>query len=249
MWSDRFTRVLARLCAVALLLAPAGLVYADGGTDDLHQEVDGYRVEVVMQPQTSGLTPVTVRLTGADGQAVSNARVSVISSFLGDLSAHGHSSAEGQAGAGDQGHADADDHAGANAGDSHDDTAADDHGAGAADDHGAGDSHDDTAADDHGHDAAGGHDESVPHAHDETFLFQLSWDAAAKAYSGSTLFFQNGRWAFTVEFEVDGQQHAADFIINIEPPDRGLLVLAAFGGLSAAIIGVAFVMKRRSAAP
>jgi hypothetical protein len=118
--------------------------------------------------------------------------------------------------------------------------------------------HNESAGDDHAHEtpssagsggaAAGGHDEAIPHAHDDKFLFQLSWSEEAQAYVGSVIFFDTGQWAADIEFSVAGQDHAAQFVVDVFPPDYGRAALAVFSGLNIAILAGAAVLRRRRAA-
>lgn len=229
-------RGLAGLSAAVALLSPVGTARADGGSGHLQQDVGDYSVELVfVDTPATGLIPVQVHLVNGEGQAVPQAKVQVIQSLTAAAVTDGHGASE-------------DDHG----------SAADDHSA--EDSHGVGGGHEDVenghAEPDTGHGATDNHaegdtaalDETVPHTHDETSLFQLSWNEAAGAHVGDVIFFQAGQWAVHVEFVVEGEEHVAEFTVDVLPPDPGRTVLAAFAGLNAAILGTAAVLKRKSAA-
>jgi hypothetical protein len=187
--------------------------------------VDGYGVHLdFMQPVAPGVTAVRVHLTDAAGGPVSAARVQISQNLIAALSAGGHGGVGGDA-----------------------------HGDGADGGHdGASEGGHTEAGDAHGHTEAAGapgdpNAEALPHTHDDSSLFQLTPGENTGTYGGSVIFFQAGQWAVHVEFRGEGEaeQHTAEFVVDVLPPDRGGLMLAAFAGVNAAIVGTAAVLKRK----
>jgi hypothetical protein len=255
--------LLAGWVAAAMLLAAVRPVRADAGTGSggLHQDVNGYGIQLAFPDRLSpGVTPLQVRITDAYDQPVTTARVQVVQTQLAPFSAGGHGASE------------ADDH-GAAGGDIHAAAEADPHTAAQADEH-AGDAGHAEAEDAHAEpEAAHGHAEpeaahaeadshaevdahaaddahaaGLPHTHAEGDLFQLAWEEASAAYQGQVIFFEAGQWRLDLEFDVAGQPHAAEFVVDVLPPDPGRAVLAAFAGLNVLILAAAAVLKRKSAA-
>ena len=226
----------ALLVALAVLLAPSRPALAGGGDGDFHQVVDGYDVHLeFLQPVVPGVTAVQVHLSGADGAPVNEARVQISQNLTFALNAGGHGEAGGEAPADDA----AVDHDGGSVGGHTESETA----------HGHAEPAEATPAP-HAETAADPHSEAEPHTHDDSSLYQLRPAELEGTYGGSVIFFQAGQWAVHVEFSLEGetQQHAAEFMVDVLPPDRGGLMLATFAGINAAILGMAAVIKRKSPA-
>lgn len=237
-------RGLVGLSVAAALLTPAWPARADGGGGHLQQNVAGYSVELVFENTlTTGLIPVQVYLSNAEGQMVPLAKVQVVQSLTAAAVTDGHGTTSADTdGASEDDHSETGD--GHSADDGHD--TAGDHTEVEA-------SHAEPGADHlDGDTPAEGvtdaHDEAIPHTHDETSLFQLSWNEAAGAHAGDVIFFQPGQWAVHVEFTIEGEEHVAEFTVDVLPPDPGRAVLAVFASLNAVILGTAVVLKRKSTA-
>jgi hypothetical protein len=246
MWSVRSMRLAALLVSGALLLALTRPALADSGDGHYQQVVNGYHIELVfIGPVTPAVLPVQVILADPHGLPVTEARVQVVQTLVAALSTGEHGAAGGDT------HAD-----GAADGD-HASTGADDH-ADAEDTHAQAEATSvrsnapDTEAE-HGHTEpvtapADPHDESVPHTHEDSSLFQLTRGETAGNYGGSVIFFQPGQYAVHVEFAIGDEEHAAEFVVDVQPPDPGRGVSAAFAGVNLAILATAAVIKRKAVA-
>jgi hypothetical protein len=247
MRSSLALRLTIGLLTTAALLTPMRLARADGGGGDMHQVVDGYRVELVFEADLKlGVVPVRVQLLNAEGQPVPDARVQVVQNLISTAETGGHGATEANThseveedthGEAESGHGSADERTEAES--AHDESETT---------QAHTDSDGQAGADVPADLGADPHDEAAPHTHDDSSLFQLAWNDEAGAYTSSVIFFQPGQWAVHVEFTVDGQEHVAEFGVEVSPPDPGPTVLAAFAGLNALVLGTAIVLKRKSTA-